>query len=148
MFVAPINFVTSFGFVPIFRWEPVEPVAGDSPPPPPVSVDSSSPQVQPQATDNCSPQMRLVFKGFGWAPTVEIATFPRPSWMTGLAASGAEELRDEDGGRLESERRARAVEAARQYAALLAAQIAAASLLDPSAAVAPPSETQEPTQEP
>jgi hypothetical protein len=143
MYLPPINFVSSWGLVPLFRWEPVEPVAGDSPAPLPVQLDSSGCEIPPQPSDTSSPQMRLVFKGFGWAPGVEIANFPRPNWMSGLAATGAEEMGNEESSRLENDRRARSLESARQYAALLAAHIAAASLLDPSVAVAPPSATPE-----
>jgi hypothetical protein len=143
MFAPPINYIASVRLVPIFQWEPVEPASGDAPAPTPVVCNSVGSEPQQQPADTSSPEMRLVFKGFGWRPGVEIATFPRPDWMAGIACAAEAEAEDENSSPLESERKARAIEAAKRYAALLAAHIAAASLLDPSIACTPPSESSE-----
>jgi len=92
--VAPINFIASFGLVPIFEWEPIEPTdSTEAPPPPPASCTSPDVAMQQAPADTSSPQMRLVFKGFGWRPGVEIARYPSPSWMSGLA-SGSDDASD------------------------------------------------------
>lgn len=91
--VAPINFFSSYGLVPIFEWISVP--AADSTteaPSAPVVCEGTSVDTQPQPADT-SPQMRLVFKGFEWRATAGIATFPRPEWMDGLA-SGCDDPSD------------------------------------------------------
>jgi hypothetical protein len=88
MFLAPINFATSFSLVPVFAWEPVEP---PQPPPPPEPVACENPgldQEKAQHAQDTLREMRLVFKGFAWTPGVHIQNFPEPSWMRGYASVG------------------------------------------------------------
>jgi hypothetical protein len=96
--VAPINFYSSYGLVPIFAWEAVEPTQDSTTdtPPPPVVCTSTGPDMPAQPTDTdtpSAPQMRLVFKGFEWRAVAEIATFPRPDFMNGLS-SGSDDPAD------------------------------------------------------
>jgi hypothetical protein len=96
--VAPINFYSSYGLVPIFEWVAVEPTQDGTTdtPPAPVVCTSTGPDMPAQPTDtdtSAAPQMRLVFKGFEWRPTAEIATYPRPDWMDGLS-SGCDDAAD------------------------------------------------------
>jgi len=97
--VAPINFYSSYGLVPIFQWVTVEPTQDSTTdtPPAPVVCTSTGPDMPAQATGDAhtpaGPQMRLVFKGFEWRAVAEIATFPRPDWMNGLS-SGSDDPAD------------------------------------------------------
>jgi hypothetical protein len=89
MLVAPINFYSSYGLVPIFEWVTVEPTTDSTTDATatPVTCEGTGLDTQPQPADtDTSPQMRLVFKGFEWRPTAAVATFPRPDWMDGLAS--------------------------------------------------------------
>lgn len=86
MFLAPINFATSFSLVPVFAWEPVEPPQPVPPPPEPAACEDANADAQ-HAQDTLR-EMRLVFKGFAWTPGVHIQNFPEPSWMRGYASVG------------------------------------------------------------
>jgi len=94
--VAPINFISSYGLVPIFEWVTVAPADPSTEPPlSAVTCEGTGldAQQQPAQTDTSSPQMRLVFKGYEWRSTFGVATFPRPEWMDGLA-SGSDDPSD------------------------------------------------------
>ncbi len=115
MSIAPINFCSSYGLVPIFEWVPVEsaPNSATGAPPAPAVCEGTglATQSQPENTDS-PPQMRLVFKGFEWRLTAGIATFPRPDWMDGLASgcddpSDPSTKRDDRGRRVDELARAR-----------------------------------------
>lgn len=96
MSIAPINFYSGYGLVPVFEWVPVEPAqhSTNDAAPTPVIADGTAVDTQCQPTGNdTSPQMRLVFKGFEWRATAGIATYPRPDWMGGLA-SGCDDPSD------------------------------------------------------
>jgi hypothetical protein len=86
MFLAPINFVTSFTLVPVFSWEPVEPAEATTPPAVPLTCEGIDSTTQQQPADT-SPEMRLVFKGYEWRTGVEIARYPSPSWTSGFASA-------------------------------------------------------------
>ena len=115
--VAPINFYSSYGLVPIFAWVAVEPTQDSTTdtPPAPVVCTSTGPDMPVQTMGDthtpAAPQMRLVFKGFEWRAVAEIATFPRPDWMNGLS-SGSDDPADpstkrEDHNRINEAARAR-----------------------------------------
>jgi hypothetical protein len=104
MSIAPVNFYSSFALVPVFQWEPVEPVeptpdAAADTQPAPVVIESDGLDSQPEppqdADTPASTQLRLVFKGFEWVFTPGIATFPRPDWMDGITAGCTEEADDD-----------------------------------------------------
>jgi len=91
MAIAPVNFYSSYGLVPIFEWVPIEPT-GDSTtdtPATPVSIETGgtdAPQPDQAKDTPVSQRMRLVFVGFEWGVVAGIATFPRPDWMDGVTA--------------------------------------------------------------
>ncbi|HUL64399.1 MAG TPA: hypothetical protein VLW55_07265 [Burkholderiaceae bacterium] len=121
MSIAPVNFYSSYGLVPVFEWVPVEPTgdATTDTPATPVMIETGgldSPQPD-QATDTpASQRLRLVFVGFEWRPVSEIATFPRPDWMDGVTAGCNEEA---DASKRD-DRHTRVDEAARAHRAALA----------------------------
>jgi hypothetical protein len=122
MSIAPVNFYSSYGLVPIFEWMAVEPT-GDA------TTDTSATPVstatggldtpQPDLASNTpAPQrMRLVFVGYEWGFVAGIATFPRPDWMNGVTAGCNEEA---DASTNDDDKRKRIDEAARARKAALA----------------------------
>jgi len=137
MSIAPVNFYSSYGLVPIFQWVPVAPTQDSTTDTPPTFVVCQSTGVgrPPQPTDTDTPasqQMRLVFKGFEWRAVAEIATFPRPDWMSGVASGCDEEA---DLSNKQEDRNKRLDEAARaRRAALAHSQPDPASSQDPGPA--------------
>ena len=98
MAISPINFVSGFGLVPIFAWLPIDdakdtnaatatphPAAGEAGSLDGQACAAGDENIQSTAEDPSAPKMRLVFVGFQWRESVEIANFPRPDWMAGLA---------------------------------------------------------------
>lgn len=91
MAVSPVNFLSSYGLVPIFEWVAVQtPGSSTAEGAPAPTCDGGDGTQQPADTDTTATEMRLVFKGFEWRATFGVATFPRPDWMAGLASGAAD----------------------------------------------------------
>lgn len=95
MLLAPLNFVYSLQVVPIFQWEPVESADGAAAQPTATACDGTGSDAPQRSLDldTSVPSMRLVFKGFGWAPAADCVTLPRPNWES-CYAGGSDEAND------------------------------------------------------
>jgi hypothetical protein len=140
MISPPSNVVWSLVFVPVFKWEEVEPVDHVANAPVASNCEGGSSEVPPSPS---TPNMRLVFKGFEWRPAPEYVLYPAASWANCYDGGSSEVTADSV--KTENDRRQRASEAARQQAAL-AARHTAHPGIDPSSAPAVPTEPSEPSE--